>query len=104
MKDRRLYKLPFSKNRIPEWMCPTCEKGVLKIFKDSLITKETRASEKANSHPGWDPEWIDYVYSCVLECANLNCKEHVATSGSGGVRVDLTYDERGYPDAEYYDY
>jgi len=104
MKDRRLYKLPFSKNRIPEWMYPTCEKGVLKIFKDSLITKETRASEKANSHPGWDPEWIDYVYSCVLECANLNCKEHVATSGSGGVRVDLTYDERGYPDAEYYDY
>jgi hypothetical protein len=81
--DRKAYKLPFKKDRILRWMCPSCHKGILKIKKDTFYAEETNNSKKYRGHDAWEPEWIDYVYSCLLECTNPACKETVANSGTG---------------------
>lgn len=102
--DRKPYKTPFTKSSITKFLCPTCAKGFLKTKGDAFFYKETSDSLKAHGHDAWDPEWINYVYSCLFECSNSACKEVVSSAGTGFVDQDFFYDEDGNPDVEYVDY
>lgn len=102
--DRKLFKLPFSTGNTPDWPCPTCGKGILRIKKDTFLKHELSGSRKARSHDAWEPEWIEYVYICLLICSNDKCKEVVANSGTGSVDWDVVTDENGEPDQVYSDF
>lgn len=93
--DRKLYKLAFRDTYNPSWICPTCNKGVLKIKKDTFHKAESATSKKSHADESWDPLWVTYIYSCLLLCTNKACKETVANSGRGFVDVDYSYDEEG---------
>lgn len=99
--DRELLKHPFYKERPADWICPTCNKGFLRIIKDSFKVSERRDSREAFSHPNWDPDWTTNVYSCMLECNNEQCKEVVASSGTGGVDMDYFYGVDDVPDQRW---
>lgn len=99
--DRKVFKLPFSKAGVSKYQCPTCSKGLLKVIPDTFYDKETAASLKEHRHPEWDPEWIEYVYSCLFECSNTACKEVVSSSGAGSIVEEYSYDEEGRPDRDY---
>jgi hypothetical protein len=101
--DRKLFKRPFTKEWQPEWICPSCDKGVLTIKKDTLHVEELSHS-RDHSHEAWDPDWVEYVYSCLLYCSNPSCKEVVASSGTGKVDFDVGYDEEGYQTQIWSDY
>ena len=92
--DRTALKLPFTVDRTPEWTCPTCRKGVLRVDADSLKHQERLAS-RDHSHEAWEPEWIEYVYSCLLKCTNDACREVVSSSGTGRVDYNEYEDEHG---------
>ena len=91
--DRKLLKLPFRKNNSPDWVCPTCNKGILRIKEGTFHEEELRNSREAHSHEAWEPEWIEYVYTCMLICSNDKCKEVVVNSGTGSVDWDIVEDE-----------
>lgn len=102
--DRNVLKLPFRKNNSPDWVCPTCNKGILKIKDGTFHKEEVATSKEAHSHEAWDPEWVQYVYTCILICSNDKCNEVVANSGTGSVSWDFILDENGEPDQTYEDY
>lgn len=102
--DRKIYKLPFTKNGVSRYQCPTCTKGLLKIKSDTLNKQETKESRSGHDHPGWDPEWITYIYSCLFECTNPDCKDIVSSSGKGRVEEEYFYDEHGQQDRVYEEY
>ena len=102
--DRKAYKLPFTKNSLLRWVCPTCNKGMLMVKKDSFHYEESAGSKKAHGHEAWDPAWIEYVYSCLLACTNPACKDTVANSGIGSVDFDVEYDEKGFLYQEWKDF
>lgn len=56
----------------------------------------------AKRHDEWGPDYIDYVFSCLLQCAGPSCGEIVSCSGVGYVEEFYNYDEedRPYPDWE----
>lgn len=93
--DRQLYKKSFKRNGLPQWKCPTCEKGVLQLEKDSFSKIERSWSREAKQHDAWEPEWIESTFSCMLKCANRKCQEGVALSGIGNVAWDIGYDKKG---------
>ena len=101
--DRKALKLPFSLNRSPGWQCPTCRNGVLQIKKDTFH-KEERCNSRNHSHDAWEPEWIEYVYSCLLICTNDQCREVVANTGIGFVDSYEGEDENGDRSLEYDDF
>jgi len=101
--DRKALKLPFDLNRPPDWVCPTCKKGVLRIKKDTFFKEEIRQSRN-HSDDSWEPEWIEYVYSCLLTCTNDQCKEVVSSSGIGSVDSSIYEDANGEIGQEYDDY
>lgn len=101
--DRKTLKFPFTLDSTPDWMCPTCEIAPLRIRKDSFAKEERRYS-RDHSHDAWEPEWIEYAYSCMLECSNDKCKEVVASCGTGAVDWGVGEDEEGLPEQVYEDY
>jgi hypothetical protein len=104
MLDRKLYKLPFSRNNTPDWSCPTCNKGILRLKENTFHDEERRYSREAHSHEAWEPEWIEYVYTCILVCTNDKCKEVVVSTGTGSVDWDIVEDVNGEPDQVYSDF
>ena len=92
--DRKTIKLGFARDHLPDWICPTCGTGLLQLKADSFFLDEKRFSRDHN-HEAWDPEWIEYVYSCLLYCSNDKCKEVVANSGVGSVDWSMGQDENG---------
>jgi hypothetical protein len=101
--DRHTLKFPFTLRSTPDWICPTCGKAPLRIRKDTFF-KEERWHSQDHSHEAWEPEWIEYVYSCLLICSNDQCKEVVASGGTGSVDWDIQEDEHGEPEQVYEDH
>ena len=102
--DRKVFKLPFRRQALTKYPCPTCSKGLLKVKKDSFHFEETKSSARAHHHEAWDPDWIEYVYSCLFECTNSQCKDVISSSGIGSVSEYYSYDEEGNPDIDWDDY
>ena len=102
--DRKLLKLPFRASSTPDWVCPTCKKGILRIREGTFRQEELCNSREAHSHEAWDPDWIEYIYTCILFCSNNKCKEVVINSGTGSVDWDVVEDENGIPNPVYLDF
>lgn len=102
--DRSLYRHYFIATNTPDWMCPTCKKGILRIVEKSFNKIETRDSRQAHSHPNWEPCFTTYIYSCLLRCHNERCQEIVANTGTGSADIEGFYNERGQPDQEWVDH
>lgn len=101
--DRSLYQYNFTRTNTPDWICPTCKKGILRIIDDSFKTFETRDSLRNRSHPEWDPSGVVYIYSCVLRCNNDKCLEVVSSTGGGGADIDYFYNKHGHPEQRWID-
>ena len=99
--DRKIFKLPFTKNGTTRFHCPTCSNGYLQIQEGTFFHKESKVSLQDHSHPEWGPEWIRFIYSCIFECNNTACKEVISSTGKGSVDEDYLYDEQGIPEREY---
>lgn len=102
--DRSLYSYYFTETNTPDWMCPTCKKGILRIVEKSFNKIETRDSRQAHSDPDWEPCFTTYIYSCLLRCHNERCQEIVANTGTGGADIEGFYNEHGQPDQEWVDH
>lgn len=102
--DRKLFKLPFTKTGVSRFQCPICNKGLLKVKPDTFHQQETKSSREGPQHPGWEPDWITYIYSCLFECTNPGCKDIVSSSGLGGLEEEFFYDEQGQTDRNYEEY
>ena len=102
--DRRLFKLPFAKGKGADWVCPSCKKGVLRIVENSFQSFEAKNSRESHGHDAWEPEWISYTYSCMLQCNNDQCKENVASTGTGGVDIDVIFGKEGEPEQSWEDF
>lgn len=102
--DRDSYKRPFQKSKVTKFLCPKCGKGYLTAKEDSFLSHETKESMQARRHEAWDPTWITFVYSCLLECTNSACKETVASSGSGFIDDTYFLNEMDQPQIDFGEY
>ena len=100
--DRKALKLPFTRKRSNDWVCPSCGKGILRIKADTFHQAEKHSS-RDHSFVAWDPEWIQYVFSCMLVCTNDQCKEVVSCSGVGHVKEQGYTERDGQFDFQYED-
>ena len=73
----------------------------MRIKENVFHVEELRYSREAHTHEAWEPEWIEYVYNCILVCTNDKCREIVVSTGTGSVDWDIIEDENGQPDQVY---
>lgn len=103
--NRTLWKEPLRKDYVPNWHCPSCSGGYLRLQLDSLHALQTRSSIKDQDADCWDPDWIRLRFTALLKCQNENCQESVSVAGLGKVEMmqisgngDFDYVELYYPD------
>jgi len=60
---------PFTERSVPQWTCPHCSRGYLKLAIEHLAYSETAASKKFRSHPDWEPGFVDYRFSANFKCS-----------------------------------
>lgn len=102
--NRSLYKRAFTLNNPPDYNCPICNIGLLRISKDTFKSHTTFDIEEAQDHPGFDPSWIEYIFNCIFQCNNDKCNSKVACMGTGFVDWDMIFDEDGVPEQIWGDY
>lgn len=102
--NRQLFKGVFQKVKVPHWICPSCRIGLLELRKGSFNFAESKPSRDAHDHYDWDPEWIEYSYSMILDCNNKECLQMVASCGNGGVEEEYINDDNGGVGQEYVDW
>lgn len=100
--NRTLWKLTFNKDRSPQYPCPRCGIGVLKLQDDLFKVAQLADSPKLDSEE-FEPTLIMYIYTAMFECTNESCKEHVSSCGKGDVEewydeYDLHYEDRFTPE------
>lgn len=83
----------------PNWPCPSCDTGILKVQKETFKTLQTAESKKAIEHDAWDPEWIEQRFVAALMCSNDECGEIVYACGDSGIEENMiSFDEREHID------
>lgn len=91
--DRKLYKNSFSLGNSPDYTCPICNIGVLRIIKDDFKRYATFDIKEAQKHPGFEPDWIEYIFNCIFKCNNDKCIREVACTGLGFERFETVWDD-----------
>jgi hypothetical protein len=79
----------FHINHLPNWVCPSCKRGMLEI-KDKLQWTETAQSLQSHIHPEFDFDWVKLTIHGLLKCNNPRCSDTVILSANG--HFDHYYD------------
>jgi hypothetical protein len=96
--ERSLFKTEFQKTNIPDWPCPTCSKGILKLDQDSFKARADGVTLQYEGCEERDYEYNTYVFVGFLNCNY--CREVVAFSGTG--YIDQVYeDDHPYSKSTY---
>lgn len=93
--DRDMFSRYILNDHAPQWPCPTCEHGILRMKKESLQLGETKASRQLHMHDAWEPDWIDEIFCCLLYCSDSSCGEVVSVSGKTKNEIYTSVDENG---------
>lgn len=90
--DRHIYIAVITKNAAPNWRCPTCAAGHLRLDKDSVTISLTAETEAAKSEEYFFSDMVDQRFVAMLKCDNPGCRESSVVAGKG--RVDEEPDEK----------
>ena len=77
--ERKFWQSSF--DRLPAWLCPTCQSGSPKSLEGSPIPIETELSKSYRHQEEWEPEWIIERFAAFMECQNPRCRDMVVASG-----------------------
>jgi hypothetical protein len=78
---RELWDEYFMREHLPAWQCPVCERGNLRLKKETLHIGHSAEVIAEQHHPDWEPHWERGRFSCLLVCDQSKCGEIVAMTG-----------------------
>lgn len=91
---RDLWTKNITKHSCPSWACTVCNKGTLRLVKDSLEFKETIESVRLRKDEEFFyPERIEYAFTAWAQCSHPACQQQYAIAGSGGVEQQTSADD-----------
>ena len=101
--DRRLWQRRLAKTYAPSWPCPTCRKGVLRLDRESMASRDTAETRRGRRREDWTPELDMGRFIAFLVCDNKPCAEVVTVTGRTfpyavlGPENEMEYDEEFVP-------
>lgn len=100
--NRDTWKAEFTRESTLLWSCPKCRASRLRLRKESLFDGETRDSKASHNEDGWEPEWIDGRFACMMECPH--CHGEISVAGKYRVQDDRYYDKVHGEGGDYHTY
>lgn len=96
--NRKLFTLGFAPPRFPNWRCPRCDGGHLRLIPETFRSERTGDTLEAIHEEWFDFDMVETRFVGMLRCDNDTCKEIAAVAGRGRVVEDPN------PDAHKMDY
>jgi hypothetical protein len=90
--DRDLFKKQFIEDKMPQWPCPTCKKGVLNLPKNGLKCVESGPISLAHHLDEFEPDWEYGVFAGLLKCGNSQCLDSIIVTGDYDMDDYYIYD------------
>lgn len=101
MLEDNLFTSHFYSDNIPAWPCPKC--GVQSLSCEEGQFKKQYKEPIDTSHPDFDPDWIEYIFTMHLKCSNHLCSCRVVCVGTGYVSQEYLDDGYGDWDWDWFD-
>lgn len=86
--DRKLFTQGFGKTRLPNWKCPRCTGGHLRLVPPSFVYSNDGDTEKSKAEDWFDYDDFRFVFTALAKCDNDECKEAARVAGEGGLFED----------------
>ncbi|RVJ37389.1 DUF4145 domain-containing protein (plasmid) [Sinorhizobium meliloti] len=78
--NREQWAIGFDK--LPRWLCPHCQNGLLHPMKDYPHVEETEYSKEEQKLQESEPDWTMERFVALLKCDVAHCGEVVAVGGN----------------------
>jgi hypothetical protein len=91
--DRTLWTQPIIGEHWPDWHCPSCTGGYLRVKPNSFHFHEGALSRQSHNEEAFEPGWVEWRFTALLVCNNERCQEGIAVSGKGTVDQFTREDE-----------
>lgn len=102
--DRTLFDEPLSESRAPNWRCPRCNGGHLRLMPETLHKKSSGDTNQAYKEDAFDYDWIITRFVAIVKCDNNECQETAVVAGIGKVievpnweAQEIEYEDRYFP-------
>jgi hypothetical protein len=102
--DRALFEEPLTETRAPNWRCPRCNGGHLRLVPESLHRAFSGDTKEASSHEAFEADWVVKRFAALVKCDNNACQETAAVAGTGKVvevpnweAQEIDYEDRFFP-------
>jgi hypothetical protein len=86
--DRKLFTQSFRENRLPNWKCPRCTGGHLRLVPGSFLYSNDGDTEENKGEDWFDYDDFRFVFIALAKCDNDECKEAAHVAGEGGLFED----------------
>lgn len=86
METHVLHNTSFILDEQPNWPCPNCNNGLLKIDKGNFkyqASEESKKNKPTIKHDDYPPDYIEYRFHGAFHC--IKCKEIVTVVGIGRI-------------------
>ena len=80
--NKNLWSGYFSEDRFPNFVCPACEHGNLKLLPDTLEKRSPQYIVAYRPHPEWDYTMERDQFSAFIRCDRVTCGEVCVVAGS----------------------
>ncbi len=100
--NRKHFNEFVEKDNIPEWICPICSFGHIRLATEKSI-KETelkKSKKRRDDDEYWSPEEYEGKFTAILTCSNKICAESIYVLGDSFVGQDVD----GNGDMGYFNY
>lgn len=101
--NRELYAQKITKESSPNWPCPRCGGGHLRLVRDSLYSCPTGDTNEESSEAHFEIEMGVLRFTAMLKCDNDRCRESSVVAGTGYVE-DWSYEIQDYREFYVPDY
>ena len=88
---RSLWKPRFEIKKLPNWTCPSCNKGRLTATENDFTIEETTVSKSFHQHEDFDANWAKANFNGILLCINPECEERIFVIGNARFEDKMEY-------------
>lgn len=81
--DRNLFTLSFGEKRLPNWRCPRCSGGHLRLVSGSFHHSNVGDTEQNKNEDWFDYDDFGFRFTALAKCDNDECKETATVAGPG---------------------
>lgn len=83
--NRTLFTEPLTETRAPNWHCPRCNGGHLRLVQGSLHKEFSGDTKQASQDEAFDFDWVVTRFTALVKCDNEDCQETASAAGRGEV-------------------